>query len=88
MGGRFNKPQAEPLAWMVVLVDDRPACFSAPAWELFLTGVQTEAMGDKAMRKRLERGWMPRYCESCTPEHRAAMSAAGRCEPLKGFEHG
>lgn len=73
---------------MVVLADECPPCFTAEAWQTFLRGVQLEAIGDKAMRRRLERGWMPRYCESCTPEHRAAMSAAGRCEPLKGFEHG
>lgn len=72
---------------MVVLADDRPACFSREAWALYLTGVQGEAMGDKAMRRRLERGWMPRYCESCTAKHRAAMAAAQLCHPLKGFEH-
>ena len=88
MGDRWNRAQVEPLAWMVVLAEERPACFRQDAWELFLTGVQAEAMGDKAMRRRLERGWMPRYCESCTPEHRAVMAAAGQCQPLPGFEHG
>lgn len=73
---------------MVVLADERPACFDAPGWQRFLRGVQKEAMGDSAMRRRLERGWMPRYCESCTPEHRAAMVLAGLCEPQRGFEHG
>ena len=73
---------------MLVLVDERPPCFTESAWALFLSGVQGEAMGDKAMRRRLERGWMPRYCECCTPEHRACMKAAGKCEPQKGYEHG
>lgn len=88
MLGRWNKPQTKPLLWMAVLLDECPPCFSAPAWAEFLRGVQAEAMGDQAMRRRLERGWMPRYCESCTAQHRATMTAATRCHPIKGFEHG
>lgn len=73
---------------MVVLADECPPCFTDDSWALFLTGVRAEAMDDKAMRRRLERGYMPRYCESCTPEHRARMQAAQKCEPQRGFEHG
>lgn len=70
---------------MVVLMDEVPACFTDQTWALFLSGVRDEAMGDKAMRRRLERGWLPRYCADCTPEHRAAMALLGKCEPLDGY---
>jgi hypothetical protein len=71
---------------MLVLQDERPACFSTQSWAEYLGGVRDEAMSDEALRRRLERGVMPLYCESCRVEYRVAMEAQKRCEPLKGFE--
>jgi len=82
---RWNAPNEQRPAWMLVLLDEPPACFDADGWALYLGGVRDEAMGDDSLRRRMHRGAVPRYCESCTAAHRAAMKAQGRCAPLPGF---
>ena len=50
---RWNTPNEQKPAWMVVLLDEQPACFSPQSWELYLAGVRDEAMGDPALRRRM-----------------------------------
>ncbi|CAB4158355.1 hypothetical protein UFOVP703_3 [uncultured Caudovirales phage] len=71
---------------MLVLQEERPACFTGQSWGEYLGGVRDEARDNEALRRRLERGAMPVYCESCLPEYRVSMEKQGRCEPLKGYE--
>lgn len=83
---RWNSPNNNWPTWAVVLLDERPACFSDESWAEYLTAVHGVAMADPALRKRLERGGMPEYCADCTQAHRQAMERDSSCWPLKGFE--
>ena len=74
-----------PPAWLVVLLEEQPPCFTAASWRTYLAGVRDDAISDQAIRKRMMRGAMPAYCAECTAAHRKAMQAEGRCEPLPGF---
>lgn len=83
---RWGVPNVRPPVWLTVLLDEQPACFDKRSWPIYLRAVRDEAMHDAALRRRMERGGAPTYCEACQPDHRKAMHQAGRCTPLKGFE--
>lgn len=80
MASRFHRPNVEPPAWMQVLLQRQPECFDASQWRLYLGGVRDQAMGDRTLRKDLERGGMPDFCADCTPERRRAMVRENRCQ--------
>lgn len=68
---------------MLVLQDESPPCFEGDLWSGYLLAVRAEAATDDALRRRLERGGLPRYCADCKAEHQAAMELQGRCFPQK-----
>lgn len=82
MGGRhfsqYNKADPEPV---VRLLAQRPQCFGASDWRLYLLDVHRGTLNDPANRQRLVRGVAPNYCEECTQGYRASMQARGRCHP-------
>lgn len=82
MGGRkfaqYNV--ADPLP-VVRLLDQRPPCFDAPGWRLYLLDVHRGTLNDAANRARLIRGELPDYCAECTAQFQERMQAQGKCCP-------
>lgn len=82
MGSRLGSPNAAEPVWLEPLRARRPACMGPVAWNAYLDGVRTEAIGDPALRRLLERGYMPNYCTGCTNAYANEMLAQNRCFPL------
>lgn len=78
---RMNIPNSRGPIWLAVLLTKRPACFTERSWGLYLDGVRGDVFVDKTVRRSMERGDMPRYCEDCSPSHKKQMEAAARCFP-------
>lgn len=81
MAGRFGVPNRADPIWLKPLLERKPACMAVATWEIYVLGVRAEAVGDKTVRKALERGGMPNFCVGCTADYRARMQAANRCAP-------
>lgn len=87
MGNRFDCLNAKPTIWLEPLLLRRPACFDSHQWATYLDGVRREiatARATSSLRKQLERGGMPPYCDVCEASYRDAMQRQERCQPQLG----